>query len=235
MKSRSMIMRAIRLITAGALLLTASVSLITAQTVEVARTSQLPTHWVAAKRHMMAVTYNENNRTTVNMSSTAIAPSSMIVSENTLRRGTEGMITTSKIEYSGDPGTFYALFLPFSPTSKADYSTPLAILGARRSVEIAERAGAKQYAEPELREAADKLATLEQVWPRSRNPSDLRDSAKKNNGLAHDVMRLGEQARSLSVERSAQAKLAAERQQAGDDVTQAQTQLEEQYMPRRKS
>jgi outer membrane protein OmpA-like peptidoglycan-associated protein len=136
------------------------------------------------------------------------------------------MITTGKIEYSGDPGTFYGLFLPVSPTSKADYSTPLAILGARRSVEIAERAGAKQYAEPELREAADKLATLEQVWPRSRKPSDLRDNAKKNSGLAHDVMRLGEQARSLSVERSAQAKLAAERQQAGDEIAQAQTEAD---------
>ena len=33
-------------------------------------------------------------------------PSSVIVAENTLRKGTEGMITTSKIEYSGDPGTF---------------------------------------------------------------------------------------------------------------------------------
>jgi outer membrane protein OmpA-like peptidoglycan-associated protein len=305
-------MKMTRLITAGALLLTASVGLISAQTVKVARTSQLPTHWVAAKRHVMAVTYNENNQTTVNMSSPAIAPrsigkadvefkqgrtnvrlemeslanpqslggfytsyvlwavapegqtvslmelpiekkfkiesttnfqtfgliitaephsrvglpSSMIVAENTLRRGTEGMITTSKIEYSGDPGTFYALFLPVSPTSKADYSTPLAILGARRSVEIAERAGAKQYAEPELREAADKLATLEQAWPRSRKPSDLRDNAKKNSGLAHDVMRLGEQARSLSVERSAQARLAAERQQAGDDVAQAQTEAD---------
>ncbi len=45
-------------------------------------------------------------------------PSSMIVAENTLRNGTEGMITTSKIEYSGDPGTFYTLFSPNSPAAK---------------------------------------------------------------------------------------------------------------------
>lgn len=305
-------MKMTRLITAGALFLTASVGLISAQTVEVARTSQLPTHWVAAKRSVLAVTYNENNQTSVRMSNTGVAPrvigkadveykqgrtnvrlemeslanpqslggfytayilwavapegqtvslmqlpiekkfkiesttnyqtfgliitaephsrvtlpSSMIVAVNTLRSGTEGKITTSQIDYSGDPGTFYSIFLPDSPTSKADYSTPLPILGARRSVEIAERAGAKQYAETEYREAADKLVTLEQAWPRSRKPSDLRDNEKKNSGLAHDVMRVGEQARSLSVERNAQARLDAERQQAGDNIAQAQTEAD---------
>lgn len=305
-------MKMTRSITAGALLMIATAGAILGQNVEVARTAQSQTHWVAVKRHVMAVTYKENKQTTVNMSSTEIAPrsigkadvefkqgrtnvrlemdslanpqslggfytayvlwavapegqtvslmelpiekkfkiesttnfqtfglmitaephsrvvlpSSMIIAENTLRRGTEGMITTSKIEYSGDPGTFYALFLPESPTTKANYNTPLGILGARRSVEIAERAGAKEYAEPEYREAADKLETLEQIWPRSRKPSDLRDSAKKNSGLSHDVMRLGEQARSLSVERSSQARLAAERLQASDDIAQAQTEAD---------
>ena len=41
-------------------------------------------------------------------------PSPMIVAENTLRNGTEGMITTSRIEYSGDPGTFYTIFAQLS-------------------------------------------------------------------------------------------------------------------------
>ena len=153
-------------------------------------------------------------------------PSSTIVAENTLRRGTEGMITTSQIDYSGDPGTLYLLFSPDTPSGTADYTTPLMILGARRSVEIAQRADAKQYAEAEFREAELKLATLEQAWPRSRKPSDLRDNAKKNSGLAHDVMRLGERARKLSVERSDQARLDAERRQSGDNLAQAQSETE---------
>lgn len=153
-------------------------------------------------------------------------PSPMIVAENTLRRGTEGVLTTSKIEYSGDPGTFYAVFAPDSPSSIADYNTPLMILGARRAVEIAQRADAKKYADVELRESEMKLAALEQAWPRSRKESDIRDNTKKNSGLAHDVMRIAEQARKLSVERSDQARLSFERQQADNDIAQAKSEAD---------
>src|SRR6185295_17568302 len=78
-------------------------------------------------------------------------PSPVIVAENTLRQGTEGEISTSKIEYSGDPGMFYVVSSPDSPALNADYQTPLLILGARRAVEIAQRAGAQRFAESELR------------------------------------------------------------------------------------
>jgi outer membrane protein OmpA-like peptidoglycan-associated protein len=305
-------MKISRFITASALFLMALVGSVSAQRVEVTHASQWPSQWVTAKRQILAVKYNENKETAVNMSGTGIAPrvmgkakvefkqgrakvklemenlghpqslggfyttyilwavapegqaenlmelptqrkfkvdattkfqtfglmvtaephsmvelpSSVIVVENTLRGGTEGGIDTSKIEYSGDPGIFYAIFSPNSSASNADYKTPLMILGARRAVEIARRAGAQKFAAPELREAEDKLATLEQDWPRSRKPSDLRDNAEKNSGMAHDVMRLGEQARSLSVKHSAQARLAAERQQAGNNLAQAQSEAD---------
>ncbi|MEP7269942.1 MAG: OmpA family protein [Acidobacteriota bacterium] len=153
-------------------------------------------------------------------------PSSVIIAENTLRKGTEGMITTSKIEYSGDPGTFYVLFSPSTPAANADYNTPLMILGARRAVEIAQRADARRFADTELRDAEVKLAALEQAWPRSRSASDIRDNEKKNSGPAHDVMRIAEQARKLSVERADQARLSAERQQAGDNIAQAQSEAD---------
>jgi outer membrane protein OmpA-like peptidoglycan-associated protein len=297
-----------RLITTGALCLIALVSVVSAQTVAVMNNAQ----WVAAKRQVLAVKYNENKQTTVTMSGTAIAPrvmgkadveykkgrtnvrlemesfdhpqslgafyttyilwavapegqaenmmelpiqksfkiesttkfqtfgliitaephsrvelpSSVIVAENTLRNGTEGMITTSKIEYSGDPGTFYAMFSPNAPAKNADYNTPLMILGARRAVEIAQRADAKNFAGVELQDAELKLATLEQAWPRSRKASDLRDNARKNSGLAHDVMRIAEHARSLTVERIAEARLSAERQQAGNNIAEAQSEAD---------
>ena len=153
-------------------------------------------------------------------------PGPVIVVENTLRPGTEGRIESSRIAYTGDPGTFYVVFSPNSHGSDADYTTPLMILGSRRAVEIAQRANARKFAEPELREAEVKLVALERDWPRSRNPSDLRKNAERNSGLAHDVMRIAEHARSLTVERSAAESLAAERRQADRAIAQSQSDAE---------
>lgn len=147
-------------------------------------------------------------------------PSPVIVAENILRRGTEGGIEASRIEYSGDSGTLYVVSTQHAPALSADYHTPLLILGARRAVEIAERAGASRYAEQELREAEIKLAALEQTWPSRRKDEE------KFSGLAHDVMRLGERARELAVERIAQAALEEERDAASDTIAQARTEAE---------
>lgn len=139
-------------------------------------------------------------------------PSSLIVAENTLRKGAEGRITTSTIDYRGDPGMFYVVLLPDTPSTSPDFRTPLIILGARRAVEIAERAGARQFAAPEFNEAQTQLVMLEQDWPRLRRPSNRRINTEKNGRRAHDVMRLGEQARKLSVERVAKGRNAAQAQ-----------------------
>jgi outer membrane protein OmpA-like peptidoglycan-associated protein len=144
-------------------------------------------------------------------------PSPVIVAENTLRSGTEGRIQTSRIDYSGDPGTFYAAASTAEPSLNADYTTPLLILGARRAVEIARHAGARRYAETELRDAEVKLAALEQTWPERRKDQE------KYSGAAHDVMRIAENARTQAVERGTQARLAAERQDAAFTIASAQT------------
>src|SRR5215471_13221291 len=147
-------------------------------------------------------------------------PSPVIVAENTLRKGTDGGIEASRIDYGGDPGDLYVVSMQNAPVLTADYSTPLLILGARRSVEIAQRAGARRFADQELREAEIKLAALEQVWPSKRKEE------AKYTGLAHDVMRLGERARELSVERIMQAKLDEERRVASKTIARAQTDAE---------
>jgi outer membrane protein OmpA-like peptidoglycan-associated protein len=147
-------------------------------------------------------------------------PSPVIVAENVLRKGTEGGIEASRIEYSGDSGTLYVISTQHLPALSADYHTPLLILGARRAVEIAERAGASRFAEQELREAEIKLAALEQTWPSRRRDEE------KFSGLAHDVMRLGERARELAVERIAQAALEEERNAASDRIAQARDEAE---------
>lgn len=147
-------------------------------------------------------------------------PSPVIVAENTLRKGTEGGVEASQIDYSGDPGDLYVVSTQNAPALSADYNTPLMILGARRSVEIAHRAGAQRYAEQEFREAEIKLAALEQTWPSRRKDED------KFSGLAHDVMRLGERARELAVERIAQSRLEEERRAARNTIARAQTEAE---------
>jgi outer membrane protein OmpA-like peptidoglycan-associated protein len=147
-------------------------------------------------------------------------PGPVIVAENTLRKGTEGGVQASSIEYSGDPGTFYAASSPFEPSFNADYDTPLLVLGARRAVEIARRAGATTYAEAELREAEVKLEALEQRWP------GLRTDQEKYSGAAHDVMRIAENARAKAVEQGAQSRLADERRDAAFTIVQAQSETD---------
>lgn len=150
-------------------------------------------------------------------------PSPVIVAENSLRKGTEGNIGMSQIEYSGDSGSLYVVTSPNSPALNADFNTPLLILGARRAVWIAQRAGAGEFAAPELRDSEVKLEALEQSWPRSHRHDSEHKNAERYGGQARDVMRLGEHARSLAVERSAQARLATERRDASDTLAQAQS------------
>lgn len=147
-------------------------------------------------------------------------PSPIIVAENSLRKGTEGGIEASRIEYRGDAGVLYVVSGPNSSAIDADYSTPLSVLGARRAVEIARRAGAQSYADAELREAEIKLAALEQMWPRERK------DPKKFSATAHDVMRIAEHARTLTVERMELARLEAERRNASNAIAQAQSEAD---------
>jgi outer membrane protein OmpA-like peptidoglycan-associated protein len=140
-------------------------------------------------------------------------PSPAIVAENALRKNTKGGLTASRIEYRADTGSLYAV----SDGGGPDYNTPLSVLGARRAVDIARRAGAREYADTELREAEVRLAALERIWPRNINKE------KRFRGEAQDVMRLAEQARALAVERLEQARLAAERRDADRTIALAQS------------
>jgi outer membrane protein OmpA-like peptidoglycan-associated protein len=147
-------------------------------------------------------------------------PSPVIVAENTLRRGTEGAIQTSRIEYRGDPGSLYVVNSTGTRDLNADFNTPLIVLGARRAVETARHAGATQYAEPELREAEIKLAVLEQTWPEHRKVEE------KFGGVAREVQHLAEHARELAETRSAEARLAAERQAARSTIAEARNEAD---------
>jgi outer membrane protein OmpA-like peptidoglycan-associated protein len=149
-------------------------------------------------------------------------PSSVVVAENGLHKDTEGTIETARIEYRGESETFYVAESGWR-VSKSDSKTPSLVLGARRAVEIARRAGAEAYAELELRDAETKLTSLEQSWPSVAKHGDARTFERRLGGVARDVMRLGERARELAIERADQASLQAERQTAQLTVARAQT------------
>lgn len=145
-------------------------------------------------------------------------PSQKVVAETTLPKNTTAGVQTTQAEYSYDKGALYET--AEDSTLKADYSTPRLVLGARRSLDIARRAGAKEFAADEWKQANEKLATLEQLWPRN-----LKDETKFS-GLARDVMRLGQVARDLSSEREEQARIENERQERMRRLAEAKDQAE---------
>ena len=132
-------------------------------------------------------------------------PSQKVIAETTLSKSTTPGVQTTQAQYHADKGNLYET--RDDSALKADYTTPRLVLSARRSMDIARRAGAKEFSREEWRQAEDKLATLEQVFLTS-----LKDETKFS-GLARDVMRLAQVARDLAVEREAKARVEDERQE----------------------
>src|SRR5262247_1512663 len=145
-------------------------------------------------------------------------PSRKVVAETALPKKADYGVQTTQAEYRVDKGRFYET--QEDSILKADYTTPRLVLGARRSIDIARRAGAKEFAREEFRQAEEKLLTLEQIWPHNLKIET------KFSGLARDVMRLSQVARDLSVEREEQARIEDERQERIRRLEEARAQAE---------
>jgi outer membrane protein OmpA-like peptidoglycan-associated protein len=145
-------------------------------------------------------------------------PSQKVVAETTLPKKSDYGVQTTQAEYRADKGNFYET--QEDSILKADYTTPRLVLGARRSIDIARRAGAKEFASDEFKQAQEKLVTLEQLWPYNLKVET------KFSGLARDVMRLAQVARDLSIEREAQARIEDERQERIRRLEEARAQAE---------
>jgi len=107
-------------------------------------------------------------------------------------------VQSSLVSYRGDTGDLYQGYSD-GPAHTPDSLTPLVVLGARRSVAVARRAQAEQYAQAELGMAATRLDSLEWVW--NRNPKDAKAYAE----LARETMRRADIARRLGTDRAAEA------------------------------
>ena len=141
-------------------------------------------------------------------------PGPRLIAQNAMNDETKGRVQTGKVEYETADERAIAV------RGGADFKTPLAVLGARRAVELARAAGAERFAADELGEAEARLATAEQLW-------SGRDKLSKDADIAaRDAMRLAEHARSVTGERQVAAGLARERRAARTAVNQAMTAAE---------
>ncbi|MBO0720379.1 MAG: OmpA family protein [Blastocatellia bacterium] len=143
---------------------------------------------------------------TVEPHSAVKVPSQKVIAETTLRKNAATSPQTTQAEYRVDKGNLYELTGAEAAIMKPDFTTPRLVLGARRSIDIARRAGAKEYAAEEFLQAQSMLQTLEQTLLRN-----LKDE-NKYSGLARDVQRLGQVARDKAVESEYQARIENEKQ-----------------------
>jgi outer membrane protein OmpA-like peptidoglycan-associated protein len=133
-------------------------------------------------------------------------PSSMVVAELALPQGSDPRLQSSTVTYEAVPGDLYQSGLSDASAPSADSVTPLPVLAARRSVAIARKVEADQYAQAELGAATSLLDSLERTW--IRNPK----GQKKYSELARETVRRAHAARELATIRGEEARQEAERQ-----------------------
>ena len=144
-------------------------------------------------------------------------PGPVVVAENVARDDTKGRLQIGRIEYGGAIGAPAA---SAPEPSRRDRNTPPLVLGARNAVDIARQAGAERYATAEFRQAEVKLAALEQSRPHGKK------LPRQMEGMARDVMRMAEHARTVAVENSQAARIAAERGAASARLESARSEAD---------
>jgi outer membrane protein OmpA-like peptidoglycan-associated protein len=134
-------------------------------------------------------------------------PSSSVVAELALPESPDPQLSSTTITYDGVPDDLYSdLSDPSAPTPES--ATPLPVLAARRSIAIARKVEAPEYARPEFSAALSLLDSLERTWV--KKPKD----EKKYSEIARETARQADMARELAVSRAEEARTEAERQQA---------------------
>jgi outer membrane protein OmpA-like peptidoglycan-associated protein len=138
-------------------------------------------------------------------------PSSMVVAELNVPPASRNQLASTTVTYEGVPDDFYESSLSEAYAPTPDSMTPLSVLAARRSVTIARKVEAPEYARPEFSVALTLLDSLEQTWV--KKPKDEKRYAE----LARETARRGDLARELATTRANDARREAERQQAEEE------------------
>jgi outer membrane protein OmpA-like peptidoglycan-associated protein len=138
-------------------------------------------------------------------------PSSLVVAELTLPQPSDPQLQSSTVTYEGVPEDLYQSGLSDPSAPSPDSVTPLMVLAARRSVAIARRVEAGQYAPAEFSSAITLLDSLERTW--IKKPKDH----KKYSELARETARRGDVARELAATRGEEARQEAERERTEEE------------------
>jgi outer membrane protein OmpA-like peptidoglycan-associated protein len=141
-------------------------------------------------------------------------PSSDVVAELSLPQSSDPRLQTSTVTYEGVPEHLYQSGLSDASAPASDSLTPLPVLAARRSVAIARKVEASQYARVEFSAAIDLLDSLERTW--TQKPKDQKKYAE----LARETARRADVAREVAVARGEEARQEAERQFAEEERQQ---------------
>lgn len=146
-------------------------------------------------------------------------PSRLVIMENVPPRGPVA-IQSAEVFFQGDSGRYYTDDKLPELTTKDWAKQPLELIGARRAVDIAKKAGAERFAKTDLGEALDSLAKADEYYRAGDRPSaEL---------LGRKAIREAERARELSEERAEQLRIRtemAERDRAIADRERTQAEL----------
>jgi outer membrane protein OmpA-like peptidoglycan-associated protein len=137
-------------------------------------------------------------------------PSSLVVAELTLP-ASDARLQTTTVTYQRVSADLYQSGLSDGSGATSDSLAPLPVLAARRSVAIARKLEASEYARPEFTSAVGSLDSLERIW--TVKPKDQ----KKYSELARETARRADVARELAVTRASEAREKAERQAAEEE------------------
>jgi outer membrane protein OmpA-like peptidoglycan-associated protein len=135
----------------------------------------------------------------------------MVVAELTLPQPADAQLQSTTVTYEAVPEDLYQSGLSDASAPSPDSVTPLPVVAARRSVAIARKVEAGQYAPAEFSSAISLLDSLERTW--IKKPKDH----KKYSELARETARRGDVARELAVTRGEEARQEAERRRAEEE------------------
>jgi outer membrane protein OmpA-like peptidoglycan-associated protein len=146
-------------------------------------------------------------------------PSEVVVLENVVRPDTVGGVEEMDAKFDLLQRSQYTMVQNISAGAKAEAGVPLGLAEARNAIQIAQAAGAQKYANDSFQKAAQLLAQAEEL--------QLHKGEKKQIEMAaREAVQTAEDARSITVKRVEEERLAAERQAAADREAKAKADAE---------
>lgn len=151
-------------------------------------------------------------------------PSDAVVMEGVVKPGTTGTITPIEAKYELMPRGMYVSRLPAEQRVKWSVegrrAIPLDLLEARQAMAVAKSVSADKYAADTMRKAETDLYNAESFLK-------SRGDTKKIQSLARNVTQLAEDARLIAVKRQEEEYLEAQRKEAAERLSAAQTAAEQ--------